>query len=26
LNGRLWAEHVSDGGSRFNLTFQLNIP
>jgi two-component system chemotaxis sensor kinase CheA len=26
LNGRLWADHVPDGGSRFNATFKINTP
>jgi signal transduction histidine kinase len=26
LNGRLWAEHVPAGGSRFNVTFKLSTP
>ena len=26
LNGRLWAEHVPGGGSRFNVTFKINTP
>lgn len=26
LNGRLWAEHGPDGGSRFNVTFKISTP
>ena len=26
LNGHLWAEHVPDGGSRFNVTLKISTP
>jgi len=26
LNGRVWAEHAPDGGSRFNVTFKISTP
>ncbi len=26
LDGHLWAEHVSEGGSRFNVTLKINTP
>jgi len=26
LNGRLWAEHLPEGGSRFSVSFKINTP